>query len=153
MNVSIHISLQLDWSLSFYTARVADLETPFFLVKCIGNPSWDLYCRHCYRHPISWGCFCRIFLFMFTCLAKHGLNQGWVQTQAAALPDWLASFILPNTEHQVGGTSLLRLFRRTVESNEDDSRNPNWTSWRGSGLEQGTQLDCPSRDWPWRMTA
>ena len=43
---------------------------------------------------------------------------------------WVVSFTPPSIEHKVGGTSILRLFRRTVDSHEIDSRHPGWTAWQ-----------------------
>ena len=44
------------------------------------------------------------------------------------LTPWVVSFTPPSIEHQVGGTSILRLFRRTVESHETDSQYPDWAA-------------------------
>ena len=43
---------------------------------------------------------------------------------------WVVSFTPPSIEHQVGGTSVLRLFQRTVESHEIDSWYPDWAAWQ-----------------------
>ena len=39
---------------------------------------------------------------------------------------WMVSFTPPGIQHQVGGTSILRLFRRTVGSHKIDFRYPDW---------------------------
>ena len=41
---------------------------------------------------------------------------------------WVVSFTPPSIDHQVGGTSILCLFRRTVDSHEVDSQYPDWTA-------------------------
>ena len=43
---------------------------------------------------------------------------------------WVVSFTPPSIEHQVGGTSILRLFRRTVESHGIDTPYQDWTAWQ-----------------------
>ena len=43
---------------------------------------------------------------------------------------WVVSFTPPSIEHKVGGTSILRLTRTTMESHENDSRNPDRTAWQ-----------------------
>ena len=53
---------------------------------------------------------------------------------------WVMSFTPQSIEHQVGGTSMLRLFQRTEDSHENDSRKPEWTAWQGSGSEPGAQF-------------
>ena len=59
------------------------------------------------------------FLWCVTDLTKDGSPPtGYTFTP------WVVSFTPPSIEHQVGGTSILRLFRRTVESHETDSRYP-----------------------------
>ena len=78
------------------------------------------------------------FLWSVTDLTKgENPHTGYTFTS------WVVSFTPPRIEYQVGGTSILRLFRRTVESHEIDSRYPDWTAWQVWWLESGTQLGPP----------
>ena len=107
-----HIPLYyLHWS--FY------ILTPTILVQGVDNLSWGLYCRRCYCIRVCWGPSSRIFHFsrwlgqLSSVLTKdESPHTGYTFTP------WVVSFTPPRIEHQVGGTSILRLIWTTMKSTE-----------------------------------
>ena len=53
-NLSLYISLLLNWSLYNYAAHAADILTPTTVVQGVDNHSWGLYCRRCYCLWVCW---------------------------------------------------------------------------------------------------
>ena len=107
------------------------LLTPTTVVQGVDNHSWGLYCRRCYGIHVCWGRFSLIFHFsrwlgqLSTVLTKdESPHTGYTFTP------WVVFFTPPSIEHYVGGTSILRLIRTTMESHEKDSRNPDRTAWQ-----------------------
>ena len=48
VNISLHTTLLLSWSLYNYAAHAADILTPTTVVQGVDKHSWGLYCRRCY---------------------------------------------------------------------------------------------------------
>ena len=68
-------------------------------------------------------------LFMLTWPAKRSPNQAWESTHRSHLYSLGGAFNSPSIEHQVGGTSILRFIKMTVDIHGNYSRNPNRTAW------------------------
>ena len=61
----------------------------------------------------------------------------WSGTFLLTLTPWAVSFTPLSTEHWVGGTSILGLIQRTIESHEKYSQNPDRTAWKVQCLGTG----------------
>ena len=78
------------------------------------------------------------FLWCVTDLTKDGSPRtGYTFTP------WVVSFTPPSIEHQAGGTSILRLFRRTVRAMRQILGIQTGQPGRCSDSEPGTQLRPP----------
>ena len=126
-NLSLCTTLLL-WLYS-HIAHAADILTPTTVVQGVDNHSWGLYCRRCYCIRVCWRRSCRISHFsrclgqLITVLTKdESPHTGYTFTP------WVVSFT--SIELYVGGTSILHLIRTTMESHENDSRNPDRTAWQ-----------------------
>ena len=97
------------WSLCSYATLGADILL-ITVVQGVGNRCWDLCCHHCYRICICWVCSNRIYRFL-----------RWLG-QLSTVLTCMVSFNPPSIEQEVGGASILRLFRKTREGHENDSR-------------------------------
>ena len=80
-NLSLYITLLLNWSLYNYAAHAADILTPTTVVQGVDNHSWGLYCRRCYCICVCWSFQSDIPLFTLSWPAKHSPNQGWESTR------------------------------------------------------------------------
>ena len=117
----------LYWPLYNYAAHAADILSPTTVVQGVDNHSWGLYCRRCYCIRSCWGysTFSRWLGQLSTVLTKDESPH-----TGCAFTPWVVSFTPPSIEHLVGGTSILRLIRTTMESHEKDSGNPDRTAWQ-----------------------
>ena len=131
-NLSLYTTLLLYWSLYHYAAHTADILTPTTVVQGVENRSRGVYCRRCSCFCVCWGRSSRIFHF------SHWLSQvSTVLTKDESpltgytFTAWVVSFTPPSMEHSVGGTSILRLIRRTMESHmRRILANPGRTAWQ-----------------------
>ena len=71
-----------------------------------------------------------ILFFTLTWAAKHSPKLGWVSTPRLYLYPRGGVFYPACNEHEVGGTSVLGFFLRTMESHENNSRDPDWKAWQ-----------------------
>ena len=131
-NISLYTTLLLLLVLiQLYSPRCWHLDSNYCRTRCRQSQLMFVLSRRCYCIRVCWGRSSRIFHLsrwlgqLSTVLTKdESPHTGYTFTP------WVVSFTPPSIEHQVGGTSILRLIRTTMGSHKKDSRNPDRTAWQ-----------------------
>ena len=127
-DLSLYITRLLNWPSIDYASHAAGILTPTTVVQGVDYHSWGLYCHHCYWICVCWDVSVGYITFHVDMASyAHAPPRITVHTHAWPLSPWGVSFT-PKHIAPGRGNTILRLIRRTTESHETDSRNPEQTA-------------------------